>query len=117
MNATIEDIIETTEQIAINALMAILGHSAVFRRTIDEINRVNARMPNATGLEKHARVLADWDIIFDDVIEPLAGQTINYLIESALVWLSVANPALGGIASLVAPTVEAAITEATKNDI
>jgi hypothetical protein len=79
---------QTIVQSLITALMGVIGQGDTFPRMVDEIRRVNERLPDSTGAEKKAQVLADLEIIFDDLIVPIATRTVNLLIEVALVYLA-----------------------------
>jgi hypothetical protein len=79
---------QTIVQSLITALMGVLGQGDTFPRMVAEIQRVNEAMPDTTGAEKKAQVLADLEIIFDDLIVPIATRTVNLLIEVALVYLA-----------------------------
>ena len=59
----------------------------VFKRIKDEIERTNAIMPDATGEEKKAQVMADLQIILDDLIIPVGKSMLNLLIEMAVAYL------------------------------
>ena len=79
---------QTVIQSLITALVSVLGHGDTFPRMVAEIRRVNETMPDATGAEKKAQVLADIHIIFDDLIVPVATRTLNLLIEIGLAYLA-----------------------------
>lgn len=76
-------------QVAITSFVSIIGHGEIFVRIKDEIQRVNDRMPDSTGAEKRAQFLADFKIIFDDLVVPVAGSVLNLLIELGVAWLKV----------------------------
>lgn len=97
---------QEAKQGAMLALMNVLGHGDIFPRVVAEIRRVNKTMPGYSGEDKKKRVIADAKIIFDDIIIPIARQTLNFLIEAALIYLSVKNPAAGAVAAAVVPAVE-----------
>jgi hypothetical protein len=78
---------QTIVQILITGLMAALGHGSTFPRMVAEIQRVNEAMPDSTGAEKKAQLLADIEIIFDDLIVPFTTRVINRLIEIGLIYL------------------------------
>ncbi len=111
------NVAQEAKQDAIKALMITLGHGDVFPRVIAEIQRVNKAMPGAEGEDKKKRVIADAKIIFDDLVVPVVGQTLNFLIEAALVYLSTQNPVAGAVASAVVPGIEAAVKEQVNSQI
>ena len=74
-------------QDALKTCMGALGHDGVFQRVIAEVHRVNASMPDATGEQKKQKVIADAKIIFTDLVVPVAGQFLNYLIEAAVLYI------------------------------
>ena len=89
------------EAAAISTFVDLIGHGSVFARIVSEIERTNAAMPSATGKDKRAKVLADLDIIFDDLIEPIAKNIINLLIELGVAYTYTQNPVLGQVAQQV----------------
>ena len=74
---------------AIIELITVLGHGEIFTRVLDEIKRTNAAIPNATGADKRHKVLADAEIIFTDVVEPVGEAVLRLLIELAVAYLKV----------------------------
>lgn len=74
---------------AITSLVNVLGHGEIFGRVKAEIERKNKTMPHATGKEKLAVALADFEIIFDDLAVPVATDVLNLLIELAVQYLKV----------------------------
>lgn len=94
------------KQTALDAFIAVWNHGHLVPRVIAEIKRVNASMPHATGKEKRARVFADWEIIFDDLIEPVGEHVIRLLIEIGLEYLKIAYPAAAPIAVALGEGIE-----------
>lgn len=74
-------------QTAITAFVTLIGQDGIFTRIMDEIERTNERMPDSTGEEKRAQVLADIKIIFDDLIAPVAKSVVNLLIELGVAYV------------------------------
>lgn len=74
-------------QSAISTTMLAIGHRGTFKRVVAEVNRANEQMPHHTGKEKRNRVMADLEIIFDDLVVPFATFFLHFLIEAALVYL------------------------------
>jgi hypothetical protein len=74
-------------QVAITSLVNLIGHGEVFSRIKAEIQRVNEQMPDATGADKRAQFLADFKIIFDDLVVPISGSVLNLLIELGVAYL------------------------------
>ena len=81
------DILKELETNAITTFVSLIDNTDIFHRIIAEIKRVNDSMPHATGKEKRARVLADAAIIFDDLIEPIAENTLRLLLELGVMYL------------------------------
>lgn len=100
---SIEHQIEAT---VISTFVDLIGHGGVFTRIVNEIERTNAAMPNANGADKRAKVLADIDIIFDDLIEPIAKNILNLLIELGVAYTRALNPVLGQVARQAADVIE-----------
>lgn len=94
------------EEAVISTFVDLIGHGNVFARIVSEIERTNAAMPNATGKDKRAKVWADLDIIFDDLIEPIAKNIINLLIELGVAYTYAQNPVLGQVARQAANVAE-----------
>ena len=91
---------------AISTFAELLGHGNVFGRIVDEIERTNASMPDASGHDKRAKVLADIGIIFDDLVEPIAENILNLLIELGVAYLKAINPVIGDVAGQVGDVIE-----------
>lgn len=72
---------------AITAFVQLLGHGDLFPRVVAEMKRVNETMPNATGADKRKKLLADAEIIFTDLVEPVAEAVLNLLIELGVQYL------------------------------
>lgn len=74
------------KQTAIATVVGLVnGH--VFTRIVDEMKRVNETMPNATGADKRAKVIADCKIIFVDLVEPVGESVVRLLIEIGMLYL------------------------------
>lgn len=80
-------VIGQVEQTAISSLVDLLGHGDIFPRVISEIERANESMPNATGADKRHKVLADFEIIFNDLIEPVGESVLRMLLELGVAWI------------------------------
>jgi len=87
----LKDVQIEAEQTAITGLVTVMGHADTFSRIKAEIERTNLAMPNATGKEKFAKVVADIEIFLkveveelEPVAEEIAKNVINMLIELAL---------------------------------
>ena len=63
------------------SLMNFKGYGEMFPRVVSAMKRVHKEMPEATGKEKKAKLLAEWHIIFDDIIVPIGTDVINFLID------------------------------------
>jgi hypothetical protein len=76
-------------QVEQNAIATTLDliHSHVFHRICEEIKRVDASMPHATGADKRAKFLAECKIIFDDLVEPIGENVLRLLLEIGLIAL------------------------------
>ena len=79
---------EKAIQGSILAVVSVLGKGDIFPRVMDQIERVNEKMPDNTGEEKRAQFYADCEIIFDELVKPIARQMLNFLLEAALIYLS-----------------------------
>ena len=91
---------------AISTFIDLLGHGNVFSRIVAEIERTNAAMPDTTGSDKRAKVLADIGIIFDDLVEPIANNILNLLIELGVAYLKAINPVIGDVAGQIGDVIE-----------
>ena len=91
---------------AISTFAELLGHGNVFGRIVDEIERTNASMPDASGHDKQAKVLADINIIFVDLVEPIAEHSLNLLIELGVTYTKILNPVIGIAASQIGDVIE-----------
>ena len=100
---------QTVGQHLIHALASYQGWGSIFHRTVAEIQRVNEKMPDATGAEKKAQFLADCKIIGIDVLLPMGGFLLNALIDLGLLYLAAQNPVIGAMAAKVVPGIEAAV--------
>lgn len=80
-------VLNKIEGTAISTFIAITGNGDIFHRICAEIQRVEATMPNATGKDKRAKFLAECEIVFDDLIEPIAESVLRLLLELGLIWL------------------------------
>lgn len=83
MNTITQSIIQT----AITTFVMLIGKADLFERIKNRIELANAAMPDATGADKRHKVLADLEIIFEDLIEPIAESVIRMLLELGVVWL------------------------------
>jgi len=83
MNNLTQSIIQT----AITTFVMLIGKADLFERIKNRIELANADMPDATGADKRHKVLADLEIIFEDLIEPIAESVIRMLLELGVVWL------------------------------
>ena len=99
---------QEVKKTAITSLVTVLGQGDLFSRVKSEIERVNKKMPSATGSDKRKQVLADLRIIFDDVVLPVGEAVLNLLIELGVAYLTVQYPVAGAVAGAVVPGVEAA---------
>lgn len=102
-------VVNEIEAIAISSFVDILGHGSIFTRIVDEIHRANEALPDASGKDKMNRVVADLEIIFADLVEPVAKRVLNLLIELGVSYLAALNPIAGQVASAVAGMAEAKI--------
>ena len=91
---------------AISTFAELLGHGNVFGRIVDEIERTNASMPDASGHDKRAKVLADISIIFVDFVEPIAKHILNLLIELGVTYAKILTPVIGIAASQIGDVIE-----------
>ena len=91
---------------AISTFAELMGNGNIFGRIVDEIERTNAAMPDATGHDKRAKVLADIGIIFDDLVEPIAENILNLLIELGVAYLKAINPVIGSVADQIGDVIE-----------
>lgn len=99
------------KETALDAFIAAWDHGHLVPRVIAEIKRVNESMPNATGKEKRARVFADWNIIFDDLIEPVGEHVIRLLIEIGLEYLAIAYPVTAPVVAIVKEGINAELNK------
>jgi len=99
-------VMNQVEAAAISTFAELMGHGNVFGRIVDEIERTNTAMPDATGHDKRAKVLADIGIIFDDLIEPIAKHILNLLIELGVAYLKAINPVIGAVAGQIGDVIE-----------
>lgn len=74
-------------QTAITTFVTLIGTGDIFTRIKNEIQRTNESMPDATGADKRAKVLADLKIIFDDLVVPVGESILNLLIELGVAYL------------------------------
>jgi hypothetical protein len=76
-------------QVQTNVISTVINlvESHVFTRICDEIKRVEASMPHATGADKRAKFLAECKIIFDDLVEPIGENVLRLLLEIGLIAL------------------------------
>lgn len=75
------------EQTAITAFVSLIGHGEIFSRMLAEIKRTNETLPDATGAEKRHKVLADLEIIFDDLVVPVGESILRLLLELGVAYL------------------------------
>jgi len=80
-------------QTAITSFTTLIGHGNLFARVKAEVERTNAAIPDANGVEKKKKVLADLKIIFEDVLEPVGLSILHLLIELAVHYVKVAATA------------------------
>lgn len=99
------------EAVAISTFVDLLGHGSIFSRIVSEIERTNEKWPNATGAEKRDIVLKDFEIIFDDLIEPIAKNIINLLLELGVAYAYTQNPIIGTVAQSIAGVAEEKVNE------
>ena len=97
------------EAVAVSTFVDVLGHGSIFSRIVSEIERTNQAMPSSTGAEKRAKVLKDLEIIFDDLIVPVAKNVLNLLLELGVAYVYTQNPIAGEIAQAGASIAEGAI--------
>ena len=74
-------------QVVISTFADLIGQGDIFTRIVKEIERVNETMPNGTGADKRHKVLADLEIIFDDLIKPVAESVLRLLLELGVAWV------------------------------
>jgi len=74
-------------QTAIQSLITLFGQGDLFSRVVAEIKRTNETMPDATGADKRHKVLADFEIIFNDIIEPVGESVLRLLLELGVAYL------------------------------
>jgi hypothetical protein len=77
----------TAIQAGVKSLLTLMGKRDVFTRVVARVQAVNKQMPDATGEDKKKQFLADCHIIFEDLVVPVVGQMLNFLIEAALIYL------------------------------
>ena len=99
------------EATVISTFTDLIGHGNIFSRIVAEIERTNAAMPDETGDEKFKKVLADIEIIFDDLLEPIAKNIINLLIELGVAYVKAINPIIGAAADQVGDVIEAQLNK------
>ena len=75
------------KQTAITSFVKLIGQGDLFSRVKAEIIRANAEMPNATGADKRHKVLKDFEIIFKDLVEPVAESILRLLLELGVAYL------------------------------
>lgn len=85
-----KDITTDLKETAIISLVNILGYGDIFHRIVDEINKTNKVMPNAIGADKRHKVLANLDIIFEDLAVPVGEAAFRLLIELGVQYLKLA---------------------------
>ena len=98
------------EAAAISTFVDLMGQGHIFSRIINEIERTNIALPVGTGHDKRNKVLADIEIIFDDLIEPIGEHILNLLIELGVAYVKAINPIAGAVASQVGDLIEAKLT-------
>ena len=99
-------VIKQVEAVEISTFAELMSHGNVFGRIVDEIERTNAAMPDATGHDKRVKVLADIGIIFDELVEPIAENILNLLIELGVAYLKAINPVIGAVAGQIGDVIE-----------
>ena len=99
-------VMNQVEAAAISTFAELMGNGNIFGRIVDEIERTNAAMQGATGHDKRAKVLADIGIIFDDLVEPIAENILNLLIELGVAYLKASNPVIGAVAGQIGDVIE-----------
>ena len=99
-------VMNQVEAAAISTFAELMDNGNIFGRIVDEIERTNAAMPDATGHDKRAKVLADIGIIFDDLVEPIAEHILNLLIELGVAYLKAINPVIGAVAGQIGDVIE-----------
>jgi hypothetical protein len=75
------------QAVVISTFVDLIGHGSVFVRIVSEIERTNEKWADATGAEKRDIVLKDLAIIFDDLIEPIAKNVLNLLLELGVAYV------------------------------
>jgi hypothetical protein len=75
------------QAVVISTFVDLIGHGSVFSRIVSEIERTNENWSEATGAEKRDIVLKDLAIIFDDLIEPIAKNVLNLLLELGVAYV------------------------------
>jgi hypothetical protein len=80
-------VVKQIEATAITSFVTLLGHGDIFSRILAECRRVNNTHPNVTGADKRHIVLMDLNIIFEDLVVPVAESVIRLLLELAVAWL------------------------------
>lgn len=104
----VQDLIK---EVAIDSFVAELSHTGTFKRVVNQILIVNKEMPNASGDEKKARVLAKCKIIFDDLLEPMSKKFLNLLIELGVSYVAAVYPVAGPAAAVVGHDVQSKINK------
>ena len=99
-------VMNQVEAAAISTFAELMGNGNIFGRIVDEIERTNGAMQGATGSDKRAKVLADIGIIFDDLVEPIAENILNLLIELGVAYLKASNPMIGAVAGQIGDVIE-----------
>lgn len=74
-------------KVAISTFVDLIGHGDIFSRIVSEIERTNEKWADATGEEKRAIVLKDFEIIFTDLIEPIGQSILNLLLELGVAYV------------------------------
>lgn len=75
------------QAVVISTFVDLIGRGDVFVRIVAEVERTNEKWADATGAEKRDIVLKDLAIIFDDLIEPIAKNILNLLLELGVAYV------------------------------
>jgi hypothetical protein len=73
---------------AISTVVTLLGQGDIFSRVKSEIQRTNEAMPDASGKDKRAKFLADCQIIFNDLLQPIIEAELRILLELGIKFLA-----------------------------
>lgn len=88
MNRNVQNLGLQLEIGAIQTVITLMGRGNIFSRVKAELQRVEAAMPAATGHEKRAKFIAECEIIFTDLVQPLVEAELRILLEFGLKFLA-----------------------------